>query len=142
LKIVLDASMALAWLFKRDDAAEASLARHGFVEASRHGATVPGIWFLELANTLLVFERVRRISEQDSTDYLKGLALLSLALDEMPVASSQRRALDLGRRYGLSAYDATYLDLAIRQSASLATFDRQLAGAARSAGVKVFGDPL
>jgi predicted nucleic acid-binding protein len=142
LKIVLDASMALAWLFKREDAAEASAASRGFVEVSRHGAMVPGIWFLELANTLLVFERAKRISEQNSTDYLKGLALLSITVDEMPFASSQQRALDVGRRYSLSAYDAAYLDMSIRHSATLATFDRQLAEAARAAGVKVFGDPI
>ena len=133
--------MALAWLFERVDASEAALASHGFVEASRHGAIVPGIWFLEVANTLLVFERSKRISELDSTNYLKGLALLSLAQDEMPIASSQRRALDLGRRYNLTAYDASYLDLSIRQGATLATFDRRLAEAARAAGVRVFGDP-
>lgn len=134
--------MALAWLFKRADPAEAEIASRGFVEASKHGATVPGVWFLELANTLLVFERAKSVSEQDSTDYLKGLTLLSIAVDAMPAASSQRRALDVGRRYNLSAYDAAYLDLAMRHSATLATFDRQLAAAARAAGVKVFGDPL
>jgi predicted nucleic acid-binding protein len=46
----------------------------------------------------------------------------------------------LGRLYGLTAYDATYLELAMRRAATLATFDRKLAAAARTAGVRVFGD--
>lgn len=142
MNIVLDASMALAWLFKRADAPEAVIASRGFVEVSRHGALVPGLWFLEVANTLLVFERTRRISELDSVNYLKGLALLTITQDDLPVASVQPRMLELGRRSNLSAYDATYLELAIRNAAVLATFDRRLSEAARAAGVRVFGDPV
>jgi predicted nucleic acid-binding protein len=52
----------------------------------------------------------------------------------------QSRILDLGRRHGLTAYDATYLELAMRTGGMLATFDRKLADAARVAGVRVFGD--
>jgi predicted nucleic acid-binding protein len=48
----------------------------------------------------------------------------------------------LARTYALTAYDATYLELALRRSAVLATFDRKLAAAARSAGVRVFGDAV
>ena len=48
--------------------------------------------------------------------------------------------MDLGRMYNLTAYDATYLELAMRLAGVLATFDRQLAEAARAAGVRVFGD--
>jgi predicted nucleic acid-binding protein len=46
----------------------------------------------------------------------------------------------LSRVFKLTAYDATYLELALRRSAPLATFDRKLAEAARQAGVRVFGD--
>jgi predicted nucleic acid-binding protein len=40
----------------------------------------------------------------------------------------------------LTPYDATYLELAMRRAATLATFNRKLAEAARAAGVRVFGD--
>jgi predicted nucleic acid-binding protein len=49
--------------------------------------------------------------------------------------------MDLARTYKLTAYDATYLELAMRRAATLATFDVKLADAARAAGVRVFGDP-
>ncbi|MGB6689506.1 MAG: type II toxin-antitoxin system VapC family toxin [Terracidiphilus sp.] len=142
MKIVLDASMALGWLIHRADAGEAALARQAFVEVSVHGADVPGLWFAEVANTLLVFERAKRLSEADSTKYLSSLALLAITEDDLPCASVQSRALDLGRRFALSAYDATYLELAMRNAATLATFDRKLVEAARTAGVNVFGDPV
>ena len=46
----------------------------------------------------------------------------------------------LARSYGLTAYDAMYLELALRRGAPLATFDSQLADATRKAGGRVFGD--
>lgn len=48
--------------------------------------------------------------------------------------------LALAREHGLTAYDATYLELALRVGAVLATFDGKLADAMRRAGGTVFGD--
>ena len=140
MSIVLDASMALAWLIQRADRAEAALAQRAFDEVRASGARVPGLWYAEIANTLLVFERAKRFTEQDSALYLSGIALLAIERDELPPASLQGRVIDLGRLHNLSAYDATYLELAMRRGTVLATFDRKLAKAARAAGVRVFGD--
>ncbi len=142
MNIVLDASMALAWLIVRADGTEAALANRAFGEVSANGAEVPALWYAEVANTLLVFERAKRLTEQDSVSYLADLGLLAIAQDDLPCAPMQSRVLDLGRRHGLTAYDAAYLELAMRRAGVLATFDRKLAGAARAAGVRVFGDPM
>jgi predicted nucleic acid-binding protein len=141
VSLVLDASMALAWLIDRADRTEAALARQAFGEVSAFGAQVPALWHAEVANTLLVFERAKRLSVQDSVSYLSDIALLAIEQDDLPPAAGQARVLDLGRIHDLSAYDATYLELAMRRAAALATFDRKLAAAARNAGVRVFGDP-
>ena len=142
MNIVLDASMALAWLIVRADGTEAALANRAFGEVSANGAEVPALWYAEVANTLLVFERAKRLTEQDSVSYLADLGLLAIAQDDLPCAPMQSSVLDLGRRHGLTAYDAAYLELAMRRAGVLATFDRKLAGAARAAGVRVFGDPM
>lgn len=141
MSLVLDASMALAWLIVRADPAEAALAKLAFGEVNASGADVPALWYTEVANTLLVFERAKRLTEQASVSYLADLSLLAIVQDDFSPASRQSRVLDLGRVYKLSAYDATYLELAMRRAATLATFDRKLADAARAAGVRVFGDP-
>lgn len=140
MSIVLDASMALAWLLTRADPAEAAFARSGFGEVSMAGADVPALWYAELANTLLVFERAKRLTIQDSEKFLSDLALLTIRQDSHPSGSRLPRVLDIGRIHSLTAYDATYLELAMRRAATLATFDRRLAAAARAAGVRVFGD--
>ena len=142
MRIVLDASMALAWLIDRADRTEAALAQLAFGEVSASGAQVPALWYAEVANTLLVFERAKRLSMQNSVSYLSDIALLTIEQDDLPSASGQARILDLGRIHSLTAYDATYLELAMRRAAVIATFDRKLAAAARSAGVRVFGDAV
>jgi predicted nucleic acid-binding protein len=134
--------MTLAWLVDRADRTEAALARQAFGEVRAFGAQVPALWYAEVANTLLVFERAKRLSVQDSVSYLSDIALLAIEQDDLPPAVGQARVLDLGRIHNLSAYDATYLELAMRRAGVLATFDRKLAAAARSAGVGVFGDPV
>ncbi len=141
MNLVLDASMALAWLIERADPAEASLARRAFGNVSASGAQVPALWYPEVANTLLVFERARRLTEQASASYLSDLALMTITLDDLSPELRLTRILDLGRMHKLTAYDATYLELAMRRAATLATFDRKLTEAARAAGVRVFGDP-
>jgi predicted nucleic acid-binding protein len=132
--------MALAWLLERADPIEAALSHRAFGKVKASGALVPALWYSEVANTLLVFERAKRLTEQNSASYLADLALLAITQDDLPPGSRQTHILDLGRIHKLSAYDATYLELAMRRAATLATFDRKLADAARAAGVRVFGD--
>lgn len=132
--------MTLAWLIQRADAAEAALAKKAFGEVITSGAQVPALWHAEIANTLLVFERAGKLREQESAVFLSDLGHIAITEDDQPRASVQARVLGLGRRYGLTAYDATYLELALRTGRTLATFDRQLAEAARATGGRVFGD--
>jgi predicted nucleic acid-binding protein len=141
LTLILDASMALAWLLHRKDAGEAALAVQGLDVVSATGAIVPALWYPEVANALLLAERQRVITAQDSASFLSSLSFWEIVQDTAPPALYQPETIHLGRMYNLTAYDACYLELAMRRAAVLATFDRKLAAAARSAGVRVFGDP-
>jgi predicted nucleic acid-binding protein len=140
MNLILDASMALAWCITRSDPSEAALAQDALNFVRLNSAQVPALWYSEVLNALLVFERAKRLSPQDSTNFLIDLATLWIDQDSTPVAGTQSRLLTAARKYQLTAYDATYLELAQRKSASLATFDRQLAQACRNAGIHVFGD--
>ncbi len=142
MTLILDASMALAWLLYRKDSSEAALARQGLDVVRDSGALVPALWYPEVANALLLAERQRVITAQGSATFLAGLSMWEIAQDPVPPALTQAQAILLGRMYNLTAYDATYLELAMRRDAVLATFDRKLADAARAAGARVFGDPV
>jgi predicted nucleic acid-binding protein len=133
--------MALAWHLHREDKNEAALAQQALQSVKVHGALVPALWYTEIANTLLVAERQRVATEQDTSTFQADIAQLALVMDLTSPQATQSSVLAIGRMSQLSGYDATYLELAIRRGADLATFDQKLAAAARAAGVRVFGDP-
>ena len=133
--IVIDASVTMAWCFE-DEATEAS---DRVLDLLRQGeAVVPSLWQLEVANVLLVAERRNRISEAQATHFLDLMVQLPIRVDPAPVDSGAVVA--AGRRHGLSAYDASYLVLAERLGAPLATSDAALAAACRTAGVSLLLD--
>jgi predicted nucleic acid-binding protein len=93
----------------------------------------PAIWPLEVANVLLVAEQRHRVSEAQARRFLELLAQLPIEVDDSPTGLVGVVA--AGRRHTLSSYDASYLVLADRLGATLATLDQRLAAAARNAGV-------
>lgn len=133
--------MALAWLFVRADEAEAELARIALSRLHLTPTTVPPSWFSEVANGVLRGERAGTVSPAQGDFFLDELAHANIVTDPESGASRQASVLSLARTYKLTAYDAVYLELALRNHATLATFDRQLADAVRKAGGRVFGDP-
>ena len=133
--VVLDASTALAWCFpdEASDRAEAAL-----VALAGQTIFVPPVWSLEVANALLVGERQKRLRQPQVLRFLKLIESLPIFEDSRPVGDRVQNVLPLSREFGLSAYDAAYLELALRRGAALATLDARLAKAARGAGVELF----
>jgi predicted nucleic acid-binding protein len=132
--------MALAWQFPRVDPAEAQLANQALLELATGQAVVPALWYAEVGNGVLRGERQGAIQPAQAAFFLNELFLADIVSDEAPPRTRQASVVALARSYGLTVYDATYLELAMRLAGTLATFDRKLAGAARAAGVRVFGD--
>ncbi len=138
MKLVIDASMALAWFFERSDAAQAHCAQSALLAISEADVYVPALWHIEITNALLVGERRRVVSTAQVLDYLSRLSRLPIITDDTPSTSRRDLIMALAREHNLTAYDATYLDLALRSNATLATFDKQLARALNEAGGKLF----
>ena len=130
--LVVDASVVVAWLFDDEDEPRADRALERLEE---DGALVPQLWRLETRNSLLTAERRGRLSEKEVKERLDALKGLPIGTDEEPNLQS---AFDLARAYGLSLYDALYLELAKRERAELATLDRALGRAAVAEGVLLF----
>jgi predicted nucleic acid-binding protein len=134
-RLVLDCSVSMAWCFEDECDAYADSVLAALAEAE---ACVPSIWTAEVANVLLVAERRQRITVADSAQFVELLGHLPIAVDEGGCRRCHGPVLDLARRTGLSAYDACYLDLAMRLGAPLATRDDRLREAASGNGVGVF----
>jgi predicted nucleic acid-binding protein len=133
--VVVDASIALAWCFPDETSNYAD-----GVLVSLEGKTilVPPIWGLEIANAVLVGERRKRLNQPEIRQFTALLESLSLVQDVQQVANYVNEVLPLARTHGLSAYDAAYLELAIRHGAPLATLDEKLQKAAKLTGIKLF----
>lgn len=138
MKIVLDASMSLAWLFLRDSEEERLRAEQALNAIEYARIEVPQLWLLEIGNALLVGERRNLITGSRSIDFLARLRKLPIIVDAANISERMPFILQYAREFSLSSYDATYLDLARRSGAQLATFDKKLAAATRQAGGEVF----
>lgn len=139
--LVLDASTTLAWLVRRVKADEDLLADEALRRIQKDGAIVPALWFLEVANAILVAERRGAVKLATSASFMGLVEALPIDRDKVQPSSVFTTALLLARSYGLTSYDAVYLELVLRTGGTLATFDGQLAEAVRRAGGRVFGDP-
>jgi predicted nucleic acid-binding protein len=133
--VVVDASVALAWCFP-DEASE--YADGVLVALKGQTLVVPAIWGLEITNALLTGERRKRLKQPEILRFVALLEGLSILQDGQGVSESVNNVLPLARHYGLSAYDAAYLELAIRHSTPLATLEGNLQKAARRAGIRIF----
>lgn len=137
---VLDASVTLSWLLADGKATDRSYADTVLNALTRAGtvAVVPVTWGLEVSNVLARAEAKAVLTEAQSGAFLEMLDAAPIRADDATFAKALDDTLHLARRYRLSAYDASYLEVALRSGLPLATFDEDLAKAARKAGVKRF----
>jgi predicted nucleic acid-binding protein len=135
-QVVVDASVALAWCFPDETSEYAD-----GILVSLEGKTilVPAVWSLEIANAVLVGERRKRLNQPEIRQFTILMGSLPIVQDARPVSNYVNDVLSIARAHGLSAYDASYLELSARNGAPLATLDGKLRMAAEQAGVKIFG---
>mgnify|MGYP003347308024 FL=1 len=129
---VLDCSATLPWVF----ANEAKPATDALLDelASGGHAWVPGLWHLELANALLGARLRGLIDKAGMEKFLATLRSLDIEVDDDTTSVAWTGILALGEAYGLTAYDAAYLELALRKGLPLASLDLQLRKACAKAG--------
>jgi predicted nucleic acid-binding protein len=134
---VIDASATLPWCF----ADEATAASNAVLIGLRTGdeAVVPAHWPLEVANALMMAVRRKRISPDDARQFLLDLEFLPIRVEATTKNQVRAEVFPLAQQYGLTVYDAAYLELAIREGISLTTLDFDLRKAATAAGVPLVG---
>jgi predicted nucleic acid-binding protein len=134
MSVVVDASMAIAWLF--DD--ERTPAAHTIMRrVVAEGALVPTLWRLEVANVLRNAVRRGRCDEGHAERSLERLGRLSIQSDEDTDRQAWGMTRELSRQENLTLYDAAYLELALRKRLPLASCDAALIAAAARRAVDV-----
>lgn len=134
-RFVLDGSLALAWYFADEADPYADAVARGLVTRE---ALVPSLWRLEIANALVVGERRKRSTQAQAAAFVARLEQLPIVIDGETDARAWGETLRLARAHILSAYDAAYLELAMRRGLPLASLDDQLKAAAAAVGVPPF----
>ena len=136
MSVVVDSSIALAWVY--DD--ESSAAAEGVLDlVIQAGGVVPALWRLEVANSLVHAARRGRINAAHVDQSLADLMSLDIAVDPETNLHAWSRTYGLAVRFGLTVYDAAYLELAQRRELPLASLDGDLRAAAKSLGVPLLG---
>lgn len=128
ISLVIDTSVVVCWCMLDEDRA---LADRAMELTLRNGAVVPGIWWYEVRNALLINERRGRIDAEHTRARLADLRDMRISHDR---DRDDRVILDLARRHRLSVYDASYVETALRRSLPLASLDRRLCEAAEASG--------
>jgi predicted nucleic acid-binding protein len=132
---VADSSVGVAWAVH----AQSSDATAELLEKVAAGTSLvaPTLWPFEVANSLLVLLRRKKITADERNRALAALARLPLVVDDEGPRLALGRISELAAEHGLSVYDATYLELALRRKLPLASRDEALCKAARSCRVRL-----
>ena len=135
-KFILDCSITMAWCFEDEsnDIADQILS-YLTDRDNLYQAFVPSLWSLEVANVLYIAEKRSRITTAESLYFIELLANLPIERDITPY--NIKDILTISNSYDVSAYDASYLLLALRLDVPLATLDKKLRQAAGQAHISL-----
>jgi predicted nucleic acid-binding protein len=131
MSFVVDNSVALAWCFE-DEQTDAILAL--LERVTEAGAVAPQLWPIEALNGLLTAERRGRIDGELRQRLAGFLEALPIRIDDETASRVWTTTAHLAAQHRLTAYDASYLELALRLGLPLATNDEALISAAKMVG--------
>ena len=141
-QFVIDASLTLDWCFI-DEQSPYGDAILSLLEDEENQATaiVPNLWPLEVLNALIVAERRNRVTYDEAQEFLAVIHGLDIEVEPTTSDQAFSNTFDdtyaLARKHRLTAYDAAYLELAIRRGLPLASLDDALNKAALASGVNL-----
>lgn len=134
MPLVIDASAILPLTLPDEDA---TISNGVLVRiAMDRMARVPPVFWDELLNVLVRAEREGRIDRKRAEAFFLKVRYELPLITTPPV--SQLEVFHIAHDYGLTAYDASYLTLAIQTESELATHDKELISAAKRGNVPLY----
>jgi predicted nucleic acid-binding protein len=140
VKLVVDNSVAMRWLFADGSEADRRYASEVAAMVESSEVHVPALFVTEAAHAISRALKVGVITPQECESRFDLLNAMQANIDPM---ESMHSAMPLAIKAfdeGLSAYDASYLLLAKKLGCPLATLDKDLRRAAKNCGVPIAGD--
>jgi predicted nucleic acid-binding protein len=133
-RFVLDNTVTMAWCFN-DEATPFTETMLSRLSSLTDSAIVPALWLYEVVNVTGLAVRKGRITKDKARAFLDSLADLPIEIEDATRTRLFTSVLALVGRHKLTAYDASYLELAIRHDLPIAALDKVLTKAAREEGV-------
>lgn len=138
MKVIIDCSFAMSSILPDENQIKIEQLFHD-IEQNKYKVFVPAIFYLECSNVLISAFVRKRIAKIDFDEYINLLNLLPINIDKFSTTSESLYTIaSLSLKYNLTSYDASYLELAIRMDAMIATLDKNLILACNLANVKVY----
>lgn len=135
MNYVVDCSFTSA-LFLPDESSET--VSDFFLKRNQNDViSAPLLWWYETNNVLSVSLKRKRLNQSDVVTVLDLLGQLKLDIDYSIGTELSKEILRLTHVYTLSAYDAAYVELAIRKKAHLMSLDSHVIASAKSIGIKI-----
>ncbi len=135
---VLDTSVTTRWLMASTKNVDQAYAMDVLWSLEETRAVVPSLWFLEVISSAMAIRKRDEVTDTEVNTYIAVLEDLPLSVDDQTSERAFGSIMRLAQRYNLTSYDATYLELAIRENLPLATLDKALKKAAIRAGVELY----
>lgn len=133
-RFILDASVALSWCFEDQ---QTPLGEAVLAGLKRDAApVVPPLWMYEVLNVLALAQRKGIMDKATAATFWNKASRAAAVVENS--GDTAQKIIELCERHGLTAYDAAYLEAALREGLPLATLDHELQKAARAAGVRLF----
>lgn len=132
MSLIIDSSALVSLALDGEDVA---LARAAVEATVSEGAYVPALFWYEIRNVLALSQRRGRTTLERTQEFLDDVEALSLTVDYPPNSDA---VLEYARLYGLTVYDAAYLELTLRTNSRLASHDEALRKAVLAAGGALF----
>jgi predicted nucleic acid-binding protein len=133
---VADASVAIAWVHPAQATVDSDAMLDHLIAGDN--IVVPALWTLEVANALTILRRRRKLTTDETRIAINIIRELPVIIDHEGAAIAFTRLAYLAWEHGLTVYDATYLELAMRRRLPLASNDAHLKQAALRAGVTLW----
>jgi predicted nucleic acid-binding protein len=130
---VIDASVTLPWCFLDESSTFTDDLLDKLI--SVRTAVVPAHWPLEVLNAVIMGRRRGRVADDTIAKFFGSLRSVNIAVDGKRMLNNFETVSTLSEKYGLTCYDAAYLELAQRTNLPLATLDKDLRKAATTASV-------
>ena len=127
---VLDNSVAVCWFLKPQSTPYTEMVLRRV--ANGESPIVPALWASEFTNVISKAVQLKALDAESAEEIMLHASALPIKAQPSPKLTD---LFAIAQRHQLSAYDATYLELAVRLQIPLATTDARLMKAAKVQGL-------